>query len=270
MLGEQHQAHAAELSQGLLQRLVQDGLLLCPAVAVELVQLAGQGHGRVHVRGQEHVQGRGRVVQPSGRVDARGQAEGDVARAQLGEAVEPGGFLERGDAGPGRLLDEQQPVLDQDAVDPDQGHHVGHRAQGGQVQELADVQGVAGQEPVQGRHQEKSHAHPGQIGAGAVPAVKLGVGHGVGPGQFVAGQVMVRDHHGQAQLLGPGHGLQVRDAAVHGHQHSGPLAGQFLHALHVEAVALLAAPGQMAQGRDAALCAKKSSIRAEAVTPSTS
>jgi hypothetical protein len=126
----EHEAQAGLKLPGLGQGFGEEGVLLAPALAVQGVQPGGQGPGGFVVRRKEQVQGRLGVVHASGGVDARGQGEAHLPGAQGRARGGAAGFLEGGDARAAGFGDEQQPVLDQDAVLPLQAHHVGHRAQG--------------------------------------------------------------------------------------------------------------------------------------------
>jgi hypothetical protein len=155
-------------------------------------------------------------------------------------------LLEGENTRPQRIGQQQHAIFGQDTVWAAQGHHIGQGAQGHQIEQAADVGGLPGQQAVDGRGQEKGHAHPGQIGTRS--RGQLGIDHGVGRRQRVPGQVVVGDDDGEPKLPGPGHLGRSADAAIHGDQDLCPVPGQGLDTGQVQAIAFRGAFGQPPQG----------------------
>ena len=93
MGGEKGQAEVVRRGLGLTQRLGQDSVLLGPAAGVFGVQVGGQRPGGLQVRGQEQLQGGVWPPHAAGGVDARGQPEGDLGRAERRLGIVAGHFL---------------------------------------------------------------------------------------------------------------------------------------------------------------------------------
>ena len=225
------------------QALVKDLQLHRLALAVELAQVVGHALGLVGVVGEDELHRHGGLahapggVEPGGEAVAhRGGVDGPVQGARLHhQGVQPPA------AG---LFQVVQAHPDDGAVLPQQLHHIGHRAHGGQVGVLLE-EGVVVLLPSQGHHQLQGHPHAGQFleGVGAVPPV--GVHHRHGGGEGLLALVVVGDDHVDPQLLGVVHLLHGGDAAVHGDDEAHPLAGQVLDGLPVDPVPLGEAVGDI-------------------------
>jgi hypothetical protein len=140
---------------------------------VELVQFAGQGQGMIAVGCQQTFDAQAHVGEAAGGVEAGADGEAQVLAAGPGEGA--AGHLEQGlDAGPGlALADAGQALGHQQAVVGVQPHHVGHGAQGHQVQQVGQVgfrlsrEGAAfAQLRAQGHQHVEHDAHAGQVLAG--------------------------------------------------------------------------------------------------------
>jgi hypothetical protein len=121
--------------------------------------------------------------------------------------------------------DPLQALMDQDAVVGIQRHHVGHAAQGHQVEQLADiglrllvVPAQAAQARAQGHQHVENHPDARQGLAGEPATGLVRVDDGIGCRQFIAGQVVVGDQHLEARRLRRRHTLDTGDAVVHGNQ----------------------------------------------------
>ncbi|MNH16786.1 hypothetical protein D3C79_764350 [compost metagenome] len=115
--------------------------------------------------------------------------------------------------------------MDQDAIVGIQRHHVGHAAQGHQIEQLADVRlrcivvvAQAAQPRAQGHQYIKDHPDPGQRLAGKLAARLVGIDDGIGCRQFMTWQVVIGDQHLQPGSLGCGHTLYAGNTVVHGNQ----------------------------------------------------
>ena len=143
--------------------------------------------------------------------------------------------------------DFEQPIFDQNPVLSVQIDHVGQGTEGHQIEKVTHVHAVpaqVGQPGVDCGGQKKGHADPGQGGAGAGRGA--GVDHGVGRGRDFAGQMVVGDDDQHAQLFGPGYGIDVRNARVHGDQKIDSVGGQGFQGGDVQAVAFVQAMRDMA------------------------
>ena len=247
----QHQAHAAGagLFFGLEHGFLENALFFVPAFGIEAGEFRGQFHGPL-ARGSEHeFKGGFAGSQASGRVDARGQGKDDLAGAKSGRGRKIAGRLEGGYAHALAFGDFEQAVFDQNPVLAAKFHHIGQGAQSHQIKQGAHVGlGPAGgvQFVVGGGHEQKSHAHPGQAGAGT--GREAGVDQSVGFGHFLGRQVVVGDNDGHAQGFGVGHGFHVRNAAIHGKQYAHAFGGQAVEHVVVQAVAFVQAVGNMVAG----------------------
>ena len=242
VLAVQHEAQPFGVGLGLFDRFLVDALFFGAAFVVQ----GGQGLGKLGglvVRGREqHVMGQRGAAQTPGGVDARGEVEDHLARAEGRHGGKTAGPLEFGEAGAFGLRNFEQAVFDEDAVLPRERNHVRQRAEGHEIQHLPHVHALArhGFQPaVEGGHKEEGHAHARQMRAGVVFA-EARVGDRVGWRQLGWRHVVVGHHHHKAQLPGPFHGLHIADAAVHGQQDARPfLGGEAFDFRDVEAVALL-------------------------------
>ncbi len=248
VLRMQDQSRQMELRFGLGDGLLQDSLLFELALGVETVQLFGQLAGFVAVLFQEQAHGQVRVADAAGRIDARGQRETDGPGADAFLRGHAADFLEGLNPRTASLLDEEQAVLDQYPVLVVQGNHIGHGAQGDKVQEVTDVGLRTRQDAVQGAHEQEADAHAGEIGRW--PAFELGIDDDVGFGEFLSGQMMIRDDDLHVHVPGRTDFLGVGDAAVHGQQEPDTLLGQTPDAVQVEAVAEVQSVGYEMQDVD--------------------
>ena len=128
--------------------------------------------------------------------------------------------------------------------------HVGHGAQGDQVQQVCQVglglafKGAAvAQLGAQGQHGVEHHPHAGQGLAREGAAGLVGIDDHIRLGQLVAGQVVVGDDGGDAVLPRGGHAFDAGDAVIHGDQQVGLHAGGQFDDGRGEAVAVFEAVG---------------------------
>ena len=191
--------------------------------------------------GQAETQGELGVLHPAGGIDPGGDAEGEVGGA--GGATHPGHLEQRPQPGRGRLRHRLQAGGDDGPVLAAQGHHVGHRSQGGQSQ--AGVGGPGGHHPLglQPLEQLPGHPGPGQGVEGIAAVRTLGVDQGVDVGEerrapaSGQGQVVIGDHQAQAGGTAGGH-VCAAGAAVDADHAADTAAGQLLQRRGVEPVAL--------------------------------
>ena len=152
-----------------------------------------------------------------------------------------------------------EPGTHEDAVDVSQGHHVGHGAQGDEVQELFQIGfGAAVGEPVsfpkfapERRDQIPRHADSGDHGVRVCVAADLGIYDGIGVGKDVAGRVMIGDDEPQAETLGHQRGFDCGDSAVGGDHAAAALARDGFQGFGVQPVAFAVAAGKPGAARDA-------------------
>ncbi len=181
-----------------------EGLLgLALPLLVEGVELTGGLDCLALVLGQEEAKAQVGVRQATGGVEARAQGVGD------GLAVHTLGPQschrdEGTQARPLRPGDGCQALLHQIAVLPHQRGHVGHCADGHQVEEALRLPG-APQGLVEGSHCLVGHSHRCQVPKGAFLTrfrQKLGVDEGHGRRQLWRDGVMIEDDDIHAQAAG--------------------------------------------------------------------
>ena len=143
-----------------------------------------------------------------------GQDKTNGVRAHLFLSLHPADFLQRPEPRPFPLGHDEHPVFDQNSVVRVERHDIGDGSERHQIEIFAHVGGRAGEQAVQGGHEQKSDAYPGQFPAG--PFLQFGIDDDVRFGQFRAGEMMIRDHRAQPQSLGFPDFRHTRDAAVHG------------------------------------------------------
>ncbi len=148
--------------------------------------------------------------------------------------------------------DARQALVHQDAVVGIQRHHVGHAAQGHQVEQLAQVRfsdtrsgepAQLAQPRAQGQQHVEHHPDPGQCLAGERAARLVGIDDGVGRRQLRARQVVVGDQHLEPGRLGRGHAVDAGDAVVDGDQQLGLALQGHGDDFRGQAVAVLEAVG---------------------------
>ena len=212
-LVRQHQAVVLPVRVQPAQALVEDIQLHRLAGAVEVAELLGQQLRLGGVLGEDEVRGglglahAPRGVDPGGEAVAHGGGvDVPVQSPRLGhEGVEPPAV---------GLFQVAQAHPDDGAVLPQQGHHVGHGAHGGQVGVLPEE--LVRPVPAQGHHQLQGHPHAGQVLEGIGAVLPVGVHHCHGLGQALLALVVVGDDHVHPQGGCVGRLLHGGDAAVHG------------------------------------------------------
>ena len=112
-----------------------DGLLDRLSFAVALVTEARAVLAGRLVLGQQTLERWARLAQAPGRVEARREAEGDVARADLSRQL--GAGQQRAQARAAAFAERAQAVRDEDAVLANQRRHVGDRAERDQIEQRA-------------------------------------------------------------------------------------------------------------------------------------
>ena len=226
-----------------LDALLKDLPLNVLPLPVELAQLLGQFLGPLGGVGKQQLPGQGRLAHAPGGVDAGGQGVSDGHRGE-GPLPQPCLLNELGQTQPLGVGQGGQSGLDDGAVLPRHGHHVGHRTHSGQI-------GVVLKHlprPLRSGHrhgQLQCHPHAGQPLEGVRAVGAVGVHHRHSGGQGVLALVVVGDHHVHPKSGGKPHFLHGGDAAVHGNDEGHPLVGQGLDGLQVEAVTFLQAVGNV-------------------------
>ena len=199
----------------------------------------GQADALVRVVAQAEVEGQPGVLHAAGRIDPRGETEGDVGGDERGGDR---GSLGQG-AKPRQLQDAAQTAADDGPVLAAERHHVSDRPQRGETDEGLRLTG--GHDPLgfQSAEQLPGHAGPGEtveaVGVGRLLGVDQGVG-GRQPGWAAVGgerQVVVGHHQGHPRRP-VGGDLDRAGAAVDGDHTADPLGGQLLQGRGVEPVAL--------------------------------
>ena len=178
----------------------------------------------------------GWVMRPAAlMLGARVKPEGPGAD---GPRLQAGGGAQGGDPRAGVLAHRAQPAGDAAAVVAHQGHRVGDRGEGHQVDRLVRVGGQpapvrpGGQRP----HQHVDHARGGRQVVRRPAQGRVGDD----PGRAVAArQVVVEGHRVHAELHGARQGRDRRGAAVHAHQDPRALLGEGLDRRDRDAVALV-------------------------------
>ena len=173
---------------------------------VQGVELAGDAHRLVLALAQQALDATAHVGQTAGRVDSRtgGEAEVGGDRAPDVASRHP---EQRGHAGgcpPGP--DPPQSLLDEDAVVAVEGNHVGHRAEGDEVQKRSEIRRFAALHTLappgaQRAEDIEHHADPGEALAREAVPPAVGIDDGVGRGQLRAGQVVIGDQDIDAELF---------------------------------------------------------------------
>ena len=226
-----------------LDRLLRGGhdlLLFRPAPGVLGVELLGE---RLSLVGQSFV---GREQQArreigaghaAGGVHARRHHEGDVVGVD-GLAGQARDVEQRAQADLVRALRELlEAELGDDAVFADERHHVGQRANRGDLHEGLQPALTAGL-LTQALHQLQRHAHAGQVLVGIAAVAALRVHDGERLRQFGIGLVMVGDDEIHPEFAGAARRLGGADAAVDRDDDSGAVGVQTLDGGRLQAVAV--------------------------------
>ena len=146
-------------------------------------------------------------------------------------------------APPGRVQ-TLQPQADDGPVGPRHGHHVGHRAHGGQIAVFVKYRAPFPRGG-HGHGQHQGHPHAGQTLEGVRAVRPVGVHHRGRRGQPRLAGVVVGDDHVHPKLRRQGGLLHRCDAAVHRDDESDPLFRQGVDRLRIQAVALSQAAGDV-------------------------
>ncbi len=126
-----------------------------------------------------------------------------------------------------------------------QGHHIRHRAQGDQIQEISQIgRRTLGAEPTalpqagpQGGEQIEDDADAGDGLAGKLVSRSIGVDDRCRGRQLGPGEVMVGDDDRNPQLVGPAHAGQAGGAVVHREDQIGPEWSRRLHQTRAQPIA---------------------------------
>ena len=146
------------------------------------VQPVGQLLGPVRVLTEDQLQGGDGAVHPARRIDAGRNGVADILRRD-GLARKAYFFQQSHQARAVGLLQLPQARFDQGSVLPRQGHHVSHRAHGGQV--AAVIQHLLRRAAVQRRAELECHARAAQALKGAGVVGPAGIHHGHSLGQHL-------------------------------------------------------------------------------------
>ena len=210
----------------------------CPdraAFEVELIQAVGKlqrlltGFGHQAANAHPHVLQAPRGIQS--RSDLVGQAAGGD-----GVVRDLRHLAQCDDARPAAAgANACQTLFDQNAIASIELDHVGHGADGRQIEVAGDLPGHS-QPLAQRRHEIESHSDAGQALAAKGIPVKVRVDDGVCARQFGARQVMIGDQHIHAGVpgrLGPG---DAGDTVVNGDDESWRPVPDLFHRLRRQAV----------------------------------
>ncbi|MNX45159.1 hypothetical protein D3C86_756630 [compost metagenome] len=248
LIRQDHEGLAVEVPfslQAIADFLLQLGVQLL-ALHVDGVQVAGEAVGLGLVVGREQLEPDIRGLQPARGVEARPEAEADVLGGE-GVEVGLGDRPQRLDAREGAprpvavalavALDSRP---DQRAVWAVQGHHVGHRPDGHEVQEMLHARGVRA---FHRDGQEVGHAHSREILE--VVEIHLWVDDGVHVRKLFGHLVVIR--HDQVDAVGLGRrGRRMgRDPVVASQDDTGALGGEPLDGGWGDAVTVLEAIGEV-------------------------
>ena len=203
-IGHRLDRQVPQLGQRLALHALFDGL----AVLVQAVQLLGHVQRQGRILAEQALDTQAHVVQAPSGVQPRAQNETQVGGGDA-SVVALGHLQNRLEARPGAPgTNTLQPLMHEDTVVGVQRHHVGHAAQGHQVQQFADVrlrEGVVAAQAAQARaqgHEDVEH-HPDacQRLAGKRAAWLVGVDDGIGVRQRLARQVVVGHQYLEASRL---------------------------------------------------------------------
>ena len=201
----------------------------------------GQLRGPVLVLTEDKLQGGDGTVHPASRIDAGGNGVADVL-CRDGLARKAYFFQQSHQARAVGLLQLPQARFDQGSVLPRQGHHVSHRAHGGQV--AAVIQHLLRRAAVQRRAELECHARAAQALKRAGVVGPAGIHHGHSLGQHLVGQMVVGDDEVYPQggcKLGF---LNGGNAVVHRDDELAALVVDGLDGVFGEAVAIALPAGQ--------------------------
>ena len=257
LVAVQHDArrHLAIAKPDLLQggkRLLLHPLLDLLALLIEAVHLGGELARQIEIIAEQTGDPEGHVIEPAHRVEARPQRKAEIGSAQA-TPVAARHIHQRLDAGATTAgPDPLQPLMNQDAVVAIQRHHVGHGAEGHQIevirhvggaQPLALIPAALAQMGVEGRHQIEGDPDPGQRLGGEVAAMLVGVHYRVGVRQLLTRQMVIGNQYLHAGRLGRRHPGDAGDAVVHRDQELGAAGHRQLDDLRGEAITELEAVG---------------------------
>ena len=196
-------------------RLLENPVVERLPLHIHPLQPAGQLERLGGVVAQQQAKAVGRVADPAGRVESRAQHVPQVTRANLPPG-ETGGLDQRPQSRPPALREQANPVAHEDAVLAGEGHDIGHRREGDQIEQVI---GQIRRQPERGH--ERLYQLEGDAGAAERSGIRRVVGalrihDGDGRRQLGSGQVVVGNDH--ADPGGPGVADRVdrRDPAVAG------------------------------------------------------
>ena len=208
------------------------------------IQFLCQLFGGFRIPGRQQLHCRHSVVQPARRIDPGAQAEADGAAVD--GAARGHGHMDQGLEARQRTVGHPgQPFPDDLPVFVLQRHHVRHRAQGHQLDQLIPVKiRLAGASLFQGLAQLEGHPHPGDALEGILVPGLVGVHHRQGRRQLPGGQMVVRDDDVQS-FGGIRHHLGSADPGIHGDQQLRAPGGDFFQGRSVETVPFPIPPGHI-------------------------
>ncbi len=191
-LGDQkHGAAGALLALGLRHRRFEKPLLDVLALAVELVEMAGDAGRRVGVAAAEQAEAEIGAPDAASGIDAGPEREAE--RVHI-EAADAGGLDQRRQPPPPPLRQHLEPLGDEGAVEADERHHVGHGGERDEVEIGAEVGlGAGGEEaPLAQGAQKPDRGEESDAGGAEMPLARAIIG---------AVRVDRGEHRGQRALV---------------------------------------------------------------------
>ena len=168
-----------DLLDGLLQHRLLDGL----ALAVERIEMLGDLPCLVVILGGQQARAQAGFAHPAACVHARAQDEAQVIDPR--RLLQAGDVAERPEPHIAALAHHREPLAHEGAVDAGERHHVADGAERHQIEPLQEVRlfpvavpARLAQVPVEPDHEEKGHAHGGELAVRALVIQPVGVDHG--------------------------------------------------------------------------------------------
>ena len=169
----------------------------------------------------------GHIIEAPGGIEARPEAKAQITGHQ--PITVPSGHLqEREDTGPAKAgAHPHEALMHQYPIDPIEGYHVRHGAQGHEVEPGGHI--GLGNTPLgkptprpqaapKGGEQEENHPHPRQVLGGEGTTRLVGIDDGIGRRKLAAGQVVIGDDNPEPRRLRGRHPLETGDAVINGNQ----------------------------------------------------
>ncbi|PYO85770.1 MAG: hypothetical protein DMD65_00170, partial [Gemmatimonadetes bacterium] len=165
-LGRQHERAVlrsrVERPVGELHRVLEDALVERLAPRVQGLELARDARRVVRIVGEQQPQPVVRIADPARGIEPGSEDEPHVAGLERlpGQARR---VEQRPHAGPVRVREQLQPVAHEDAVLPREGHHVRHRREGHEVEEMKRQVGRDPERRNEGLRQLERDARAAQV-----------------------------------------------------------------------------------------------------------